>query len=71
MSAGCNVGELFERNEGSRILGGRIPTPQPLNCKNHCPYGYGRAFCFPCMKKILGQDVESSQEEDAPEKGKA
>lgn len=43
----------------SRIIGGRIPVPQPENCKTHCPYGYGKAFCFPCMKKILGQDVEA------------
>ena len=52
----------------SKIIGGRIPTPSPLNCKNPCPYGYGRAFCFPCMKKILGQDAEKSEPK---EKGNA
>ena len=25
----------------------------PVNCKSECPYGRDRAFCFPCMKKIL------------------
>ena len=25
----------------------------PVNCKTECPYGRDRAFCFPCMAKIL------------------
>lgn len=29
----------------------RAITPQ--NCTESCPYGHGRAFCFPCYKRIL------------------
>ena len=25
----------------------------PENCKHECPYGFDRAFCWPCMKKIM------------------
>lgn len=72
MSARYNANALCS-NGGvpSRIIGGKMPVPQPTNCKNHCPYGYGKAFCFPCMKKILGQDVEPPKEEANPEEGNA
>ena len=35
------------------IIGKRIPNAHPHNCKHECPYGMDRAFCFPCMKKIM------------------
>lgn len=35
------------------IVGRPEPVAHPLNCKNECPYGRGRSFCFPCMAKIL------------------
>ncbi|SCY63283.1 hypothetical protein [Butyrivibrio sp. INlla14] len=31
------------------VLGGSTP----YNCKNPCPYGHGRTFCWPCYKKIV------------------
>lgn len=34
-------------------MGKKEPLPHPHNCKTECPYGYGRAFCFPCMAKIM------------------
>ena len=30
------------------VIGKKEPLPHPVNCQNECPYGYGRAFCFPC-----------------------
>ena len=30
------------------------PKKAPSPCDG-CPYGRGHEFCFPCMKKILGQ----------------
>lgn len=66
MSAKYNAQKLHTNGEiGSCVIGGKMPVPHPVNCHNECPYGYGRAFCFPCMKKILGQDVQT------PEKGNA
>ena len=34
-----------------------IPTGdiKPQNCKTPCPYGVGKAFCFPCMGKIMDE----------------
>ena len=34
-------------------IGAKIPNAHPCNCKHECPYGKDRAFCFPCMKKIV------------------
>ncbi len=31
------------------------PVAHPVNCKHECPYGYDKAFCFPCYKKIMSQ----------------
>lgn len=28
-------------------------VPSPVNCKHPCPYGKGRAFCFPCMERLV------------------
>lgn len=33
-------------------IGRKEPLSHPVNCKNECPYGYDKAFCFPCMLKI-------------------
>jgi hypothetical protein len=36
------------------VMGRGEPVAQPQNCNEPgCPYGYGRAFCFPCYAKIL------------------
>ena len=32
-----------------------LPEAHPLNCKNECPYGKGKSFCWPCMNKILAE----------------
>lgn len=44
---------------GKKFEGTRDPIPvnniRPHNCKNPCPYGYGRTFCFPCMSKIMAE----------------
>lgn len=29
------------------------PINHPANCREECPYGYNRAFCFPCYRKIM------------------
>ena len=34
-------------------MGKKEPLPHPCNCQKECPYGYGRAFCFPCLAKIM------------------
>lgn len=36
-------------------IGQKEPLAHPCNCKTECPYGYGRAFCFPCMAKIMSE----------------
>ena len=35
------------------------PIAHPQNCMAECPYGRGRAFCYPCMKKILCERKDS------------
>lgn len=37
------------------VIGQKEPVAHPKNCKNECPYGYGRAFCWPCMAKIMAE----------------
>jgi len=39
-----------------------IPNPTPQNCKNPCPYGAGRPFCFPCYAKILKEHREMKKQ---------
>lgn len=39
----------------SSVIGKKEPLAHPQNCKSECPYGYGRAFCFPCMAKIMSE----------------
>ncbi len=34
-------------------IGAKIPNAHPCNCDHECCYGKDRAFCFPCMKKIV------------------
>lgn len=34
-------------------LGKKEPLNHPKNCKHECCYGFNRAFCWPCMKKIM------------------
>ncbi len=37
----------------SPIIGRKPPLSHPCNCKEECPYGYDKPFCFPCYKKIM------------------
>ncbi len=37
------------------VVGRGEPIAHPCNCKTECSYGYNRAFCFPCMAKILNE----------------
>ncbi|WP_155831389.1 hypothetical protein [Butyrivibrio sp. LC3010] len=37
------------------VIGQKEPLPHPKNCSHECPYGYGRAFCWPCMAKIMNE----------------
>ena len=39
-----------------------IPNPTPQNCKNLCPYGAGRPFCFPCYARILKEHREKQSQ---------
>lgn len=54
MSAQYNVSRST-RTTYSTAIGQKEPLAHPQNCKNECPYGYGRAFCFPCMAKIMNE----------------
>ena len=36
-------------------------TAHPKNCRHECPYGKGKAYCFPCMKKIMGEHMEAKK----------
>ena len=36
-------------------LGKKEPLAHPGNCRTECPYGFGKAFCFPCCAKIMAE----------------
>ncbi len=38
--------KVIERGNNSSVS-------HPTNCKTECPYGYDKAFCFPCYKKLM------------------
>ena len=42
-------GAYIEKNR----TGAKPPVNHPQNCKEECPYGYDKAFCFPCYKKLM------------------
>ena len=44
---------------GAAAVGSQIAHPQ--NGKAECPYGYGRAFCFPCYAKIMKEHSEQKR----------
>ena len=43
------------KNKDSNVASKRGPqtVPFPKNCKEPCPYGRGREFCFPCYSKLM------------------
>ena len=70
MSREYNI-EQAMRNSHSSVIGKKEPLPHPQNCRTECPYGYGRAFCFPCMAKIMAEHKAAkngdTQETDSKE----
>ena len=50
-----SVHRLNQGNSGGTVIGRAEPIAHPQNCKQECPYGYNRPFCFPCMKKIVAE----------------
>ena len=55
MSREYNIRQTMISNSTTSIIGKKEPLPHPKNCKTECPYGYGKAFCFPCMAKIMAE----------------
>lgn len=59
------MSQAFNRDKysgGKSFQGTRDPIPfsgSPHNCKTPCPYGTGRAFCFPCLGKIMDEHRNS------------
>ncbi len=49
-----NMG-VIEREPTKSIIGISEPIAHPKNCKTECSYGRDKAFCFPCMAKILNE----------------
>ena len=41
------------RSEQKSCVGQKEPVAHPCNCRSECPYGYGRAYCYPCLALIL------------------
>ena len=48
----------------SSVIGQKEPLAHPQNCKTECPYGYGRAFCFPCLAKIMSEHNAAKKKEN-------
>lgn len=63
MSAAYNVMKTtgVTGTQYSSVLGKKIPNAHPCNCKQECPYGKDRAFCFPCMKNIMEEHRASKK----------
>ena len=46
----------FNENGISGVPHDRAPVNgpvKPCNCKQPCPYGNGKTFCWPCYKKLM------------------
>ncbi|MBR6484188.1 MAG: hypothetical protein IKT14_04150 [Clostridiales bacterium] len=52
-------------------IGQREPLAHPKNCRTECPYGRGRAFCFPCMAKIVFEHRAARGLDNTDEEGLA
>ena len=37
------------------MIGRKPPAAHPKNCRDECPYGHNRSYCFPCYKKIMDE----------------
>ena len=51
-----NMGAVGAKTSSS-VIGRGEPLAHPVNCRSECPYGLGRAFCYPCMKKIMSEHL--------------
>ncbi|MBO6241424.1 MAG: hypothetical protein J6M44_03160 [Butyrivibrio sp.] len=47
------------------VIGQKEPLAHPKNCSHECPYGYGRAFCWPCMAKIMNEHRANRKVQEA------
>lgn len=45
-------------------INAKEPIAHPKNCRTECPYGYDRAFCFPCMAKIMNEHRVAKRKDD-------
>lgn len=48
----------------NRGIGERLPVSHPVNCNQECPYGFDKAFCFPCYKKLLAEMRKKKREKN-------
>lgn len=60
MSKKFNINKMMTQNYSA--VTNKIPSLEhPVNCKTECPYGYARAFCYPCMAKIMEEMKEAKK----------
>ena len=45
-------------------INAKEPIAHPKNCRTECSYGYDRAFCFPCMAKIMNEHRAAKRKDD-------
>jgi len=46
---------VIEWEPTKSLIGISEPIAHPKNCKTECSYGRDKAFCYPCMAKILNE----------------
>lgn len=47
--------DTHKGHKETSMVGKKMPLAHPCNCKHECSYGKDRAFCFPCMAKIVAE----------------
>lgn len=48
----------FNKEDIARVPHDRAPLLGPVtpcNCKQTCPYGNGKSFCWPCYKNLMDE----------------
>ena len=43
------------------VIGKKFPNSHPVNCKEECPYGLDKAFCYPCYRRLMAGKNKSSR----------
>ncbi|MCF0127760.1 MAG: hypothetical protein HUJ70_04280 [Pseudobutyrivibrio sp.] len=63
MSAEFNIRKTTGVTGGyvHRTVSQRPPIDHPKNCREECCYGYNRAYCFPCYKKLMAEMAENKR----------